>query len=209
MKGDFGWSEISSFELPRLKNTNVRLLFKNSKEEDSENFRLVSCISVPGKFMEWIPLEIFSSRHMKEKNVTGNSQHGFTDHKLCLTSLNAFYDEMSGSVDRERRADVINLGLSKAFDNFSHSILVSSLGMYGQMGQDKQLFPLIGSCEATVGVVFSFGNPQYKKDIVRLKQVQQRVTKTVKRLCTWHFGAWECPWSIGTKESPLNSLPVS
>lgn len=116
--------------------------------------------------MEKIHLEISSSRHMKEKKVTGKSQHGFAGHKLCLTSLNAFYNEMSGSVDRERRADVINLGLIKAFDNFSHSILVSSLGTYGLdgwMGQDKQLFPLIGSCEATIVLCSVLALPSIKK----------------------------------------------
>jgi len=51
-----GQSQISSFELLRLKITNVRLFFKNSKKKNPENVRLASCISVPGKFMKKIPL---------------------------------------------------------------------------------------------------------------------------------------------------------
>jgi len=36
--------------------------------------------------MEQILLEA-RSRHMKEKKMTGNSQHGLTNGKSCLTSL--------------------------------------------------------------------------------------------------------------------------
>lgn len=60
----------------------------------------------------------------------------------------------------------------------------------------------------SASLVFSCRTPEYKSDIVIPKQGQQRVTETVKRLCTWHSGAWDCPWSIGIKKSPLNSLPI-
>jgi len=32
--------------------------------------------------------------------VTGNSQHGFTRKKLCFYKLIAFYDEISGGMDK-------------------------------------------------------------------------------------------------------------
>lgn len=45
--------------------------------------------SMTCKIMEQIPLE-YMSQHMEDMKVIRDSQHGFTEHKLCLTNPVSF-----------------------------------------------------------------------------------------------------------------------
>jgi len=77
-------------------------------------------------------------RHMEDREVIWDNQHGFTKGRSCLTNLVVFYDGVITPADKGRATDVICLGFSKAFDVVPCNTILAKLESYGVDGWTVQ-----------------------------------------------------------------------
>jgi len=77
------------------------------------------------------------SKHIKDKKVTGSSQHRFRKRKSCLTFLTAFYDKIISLVDKQQILFILTL---EGLLTLSHNVLIQKLINMGKInGQGSGL----------------------------------------------------------------------
>ena len=59
-------------------------------------------------------------QHVDDHIALSQKQHGFSKGKSCLTNLLETFEDITESLDRGDRVDVVFLDYEKAFDSVSH-----------------------------------------------------------------------------------------
>ena len=88
--------------------------------------------------MEQILLALAMLKHMEDREVTWENQHGLTMSKSCFTGLVTFYDDVNAPTDKEGATDAFYLDFSKVFDIEPHNILLSEQERHGFNGWTVQ-----------------------------------------------------------------------
>lgn len=108
--------------------TSVSSLLETTAATNATELRFIVsslCYTLPSQ-KHFIFLLETMLRHTENKEVVGDSRHGFTMGTLCLTILVAFYDRCTALVDNRGSAtDISYLDLYKASDSVPHDILVT------------------------------------------------------------------------------------
>ena len=147
---------------------NVTPVFKKGNRSLAENYRPISLTSIICKILESLIHDNIIT-HLTNQQLIRLSQHGFMQHRSCLTNLLQYLETLTSLLDEGHNVDVFYLDLSKAFDRVPHERLLLKLSSHGVTGDifnwvkswlsnRKQRVVLNGSCSKWTDV--TSGVPQ-------------------------------------------------
>ncbi|KAK3884189.1 hypothetical protein Pcinc_011534 [Petrolisthes cinctipes] len=93
----------------------VTPIFKKGDASQPSNYRPISLTSIVCKLMERIMVDKITA-HLESNLLLRGSQHGFRQHRSCLTNLVEFFHFVFSEHDRDKAIDVVYLDFQKAFD---------------------------------------------------------------------------------------------
>jgi hypothetical protein len=113
---------------------NVTPIYKKGSRQEPGNYRPISLTSQIGKLLESIIRDEIVI-HLRERKLIGDTQHGFTQKRSCLTNLLEFMEIITQYVDDGHPVDVIYLDFQKAFDKVPHARLIKKVKAHGINGK--------------------------------------------------------------------------
>ena len=125
---------IESGALPEeWKTANVTAIFKKGTKSEPGNYRPVSLTSVICKVFESIVRDCIVD-HMTINKLFSECQHGFRQHRSCVTQLLHVMEDLTKLLDDKNNIDIIYFDFKKVFDTVPHKRLLTKLEYYGITG---------------------------------------------------------------------------
>jgi hypothetical protein len=109
---------------------NVSPVYKKGQKYNPENYRPISLTCICCKLLEHLIAKHIMS-HADTHNILYPLQHGFRTGRSCETQLLEFFDDVTLNMENGKQTDILVMDFSKAFDKFSHSLLLHKLHYYG------------------------------------------------------------------------------
>ena len=113
-----------------LKASKIIAVHKGGSEQDPNNFRPVSIISIFAKIFETITNGIITG-YFDTNNLFSTNQYGFRHGRSTTSACVDVTEFLCGTVDRHSMAGLVMLDVSNAFPSVNHGILIRKMQYYG------------------------------------------------------------------------------
>ena len=125
---------IQSGHVPEdWKTAPVTAIFKKGNRNEAGNYRPVSLTCISCKILEQFIRDALVD-HMILSKLYSDCQHGFRQHRSCITQLLEVMEDFTKLLDDKVPFDVVYLDFRKAFDSVPHMRLLAKLKGYGIVG---------------------------------------------------------------------------
>ena len=104
---------------------------KKDNKELANNYRPISLLPLISKEIERC---VFNKLFPYIAEHINSLQHGFMNHRSCVTQLLSVLHSIGQNIDKNIQTDVLYLDLAKAFELVDHEALLKKLSSYGVTG---------------------------------------------------------------------------
>jgi len=115
-------------DIPKI--ATIQPIFKKGDEQDMENYRPISILSIFSEVLEKLMFNKLYS-FVEKYNILTDAQHGFRGGRSTETACQSFTESIIEVLHNHLNAVGIFLDLSKAYDVLNHQILLDKLEIYG------------------------------------------------------------------------------